>query len=330
MLTVGSLRPYRVKARVVRKRCAAGALLALLTLVLLVMLAASRVARADGAVFDDPYDIPKAPRPPTLPELTHPELTATLEATAGTILPAPGQVVAHGYVQRLSVEVPVALRRWFVGLDYEVAAGDPYGSLQFVGGNVQLQGRTVWATRTGLAFGGGFALGLPTATASSADPGPAGAVALHAAALRPWDVSFFEVNSWAARPFVDVRALDGAFVVQFRQGLDLLASAGAITKPSIFGVAGVYFGWRATPAVAVGLEAFEAYAIDVPNVKDGARVSVVASPNVRLVLPLIEPAISAFTTIGTPLQESTQTIWGFRLALTLVYDPNSTFGIKSR
>jgi hypothetical protein len=292
------------------------------------LLAAPARAYADGAVFNDPYDVPTAPRPPTLPELTHSELEATLETTAGAILPTPGTLGAHGYVQRLAIEVPVALRRWFVGLDYELATGDAQGVFQTVGGNVQLEGRTVWATRTGLAFGGGLAVGLPTATASSTDSTPAGEVALHAATLRPWDVSFFEVDSFAFRPFVDVRGLDGPFVVQFRQGLDLLASTGALSNRTLWATSGFYFGWQATQSVAAGLEAFEAYAIDVPGVRDGARATVVVSPNVRLVLPWVEPAISAFTTIGTPLQAAIQQIWGFRLAITLVYDPNATFRMR--
>jgi hypothetical protein len=292
--------------------------------------AAPASARADEAVFDDPYDVPNAPRPPTLPELTHYDLTATLETTAGTIVPNPGQAATHGYVQRLGIEVPVTLRRWFVGLDYEVAAGDADGAFRVVGGNVQLEGRTVWATRTGLAFGGGFALGLPTATASSTDPGASGQVALHAASLRPWDVSFFEIDSWGLRPFVDVRAVDGPFVVQFRQGIDLMVSTGSFSTQALFGTAGVYVGWQATQHVAAGLEAFEAYAINVPNVVDGARAAVIASPNVRLILPWVEPAISAFTTIGTPLQGSSQQIWGFRIALTLVYDPTAMFGMRGR
>jgi hypothetical protein len=293
-------------------------------------LLAPAAARADGGVFDDPYDVPRAPRPPTLPELTHPELEATLETTAGAILPSPGHVAAHGYVQRLGLEVPVALRRWFVGLDYELATGDAQGSFRTVGGNLQLQGRTVWATRTGLAFGGGLALGLPTATASSTDASPEGEVALHAATIRPWDVSFFEVDSFGLRPFVDVRAVDGPFVVQFRQGLDALVSTGSLSYRSLWATSGFYFGWQATRSVAAGLEAFEAYAIEVPNVHDGARATVVVSPNVRLVLPWVEPAISMFTTIGTPLQGATQQIWGFRLALTLVYDPSATFKMRSR
>ena len=250
---------------------AAGLVLAPCVLACLVGIAgAPGLALADEGVFDDPYDIPKAPRPPTLPELTHSDLTATLETTAGAIRPNPGQAMTHGFVQRLGVEVPVALRRWFVGLDYEVAAGDADGAFRVVGGNVQLQGRTVWATRTGLAFGGGFTLGFPTATASSTDPTPSGVVALHAASLRPWDVSFFEIDSGGLRPFVDVRALDGPFVVQFRQGLDLMVSTGSYDTQALFGTAGIYFGWQATPLMAAGIKAFEAYAINVPGVGDGA------------------------------------------------------------
>jgi hypothetical protein len=295
----------------------------------LVVLAPAR-AGAQERAFDDPYDLPDAPRPPTLPELTHPEIEATLETTAGAILPNPGGQPTHGYVQRLAVEAPIGPRRWFLGVDYEVAAGGAQDGLRVVGGNVELEGRTLWATSTGLAFGGGLRLMLPTATASGDDPSPAGAVALHAATLRPWDVSFFVTDAFGARPFIDVRTIDGPFVAQFRQGIDLLVSTGAIADRRVYATTGVYFGLRLAPKVAAGIEAFEAYAIDVPNVRDGARASIIVSPNVRLVLPWVEPAISAFTNVGTPLQGASQRIWGFRLAFTLVYDPNAVLRLRPR
>jgi hypothetical protein len=282
------------------------------------------LARADGHAFEDPYDVPDAPRAPTLPELTHSDIEATLEATAGTILPNPGGRPTHMYVQRLAVELPLSRRRWFVGADYELAAGGGEGRL--VSGNVELEGRTVWAARTGLAFGGGLGLMLPSA--SFAEAGPAATVALDAATLRPWDVTFFVPHAFAARPFVDVRALDGPFVVQFRQGFDVAVSAIAFDDSRIYATTGVYVGWLATRDVAAGLEAFEAYAIDVPGVRDGARASVVLSPNVRLALPWVQPAISMFTSVGTPLQGASQNIWGFRFAFTLVYDPNATLGLR--
>ncbi len=275
-------------------------------------------ALAGGAVFDDPYVLPSAPRPPTLPELTHSELEGTFEETAGAILPNSGGAITHAFVQRLQFEDPVGLRRWFVGANYEFAASGG----RVVSGNLELEGRTLWATRTGLAFGGGLALVLPTASFGST--GPAATTALAAATLRPWDVQFFTPAAIGARPFIDVRAIDGPFVAQFRQSLQLLTTTNAFGTPYIYATLGLYFGIWATRKIAAGFEAFEAYAIDVPHVSDGARATVVVSPNVRLVLPLVEPAISAFTTIGTPLQGASQRTWGFRIAFTLVVEKGPT------
>lgn len=305
-------------------------LAALISAAWIVIVVAPAPARAQPKAFDDPDALPYAPRPPTLPELTHPEIEATLETTAGAIVPSSGGQITHGYMQRLAVEAPIGPRRWFVGIDYEVAAGSTPLGFQTVGGNVEIEGRTLWATRTGLAFGGGLGLMLPTATASSDDATTAGEVALHALALRPWDVTFFVTNAFGARPFVDVRTIDGPFVAQFRQGLDLAVSTAAIAERRIYATTGVYFGLRITPEVAAGIEAFEAYAIAVPDVNDSARASVVVSPSVRLALPWVEPAISAFTNVGTPLEGASERIWGFRVAFTLVYDPNAMLRVKSR
>jgi hypothetical protein len=304
--------------------------LALFCVVGVLPVVAAAPAGAQEKAFDDPDELPYAPRPPTLPELTHREMEATLETTAGAILPNPGGEPTHGYVQRLALEAPIGPRRWFVGVDYEVATGGAQQGFEAVGGNVEIEGRTLWATRTGLAFGGGLGLMLPTATASSGDATTAGEVALHAATLRPWDVSFFVANAFGASPFIDVRTVDGPFVGQFRQGLDLAVSTAAITDRRIYATTGVYFGLRLAPEVAAGIEAFEAYAIDVPNVRDGARASIVVSPNVRLALPWVEPAVSAFTNVGTPLQGASERIWGFRLAFTLIYDPKAALGLRPR
>jgi hypothetical protein len=286
------------------------------------------VAGAQGMRFDDPYDIPKAPRPPTLPELTHSEMEATLETTAGALLPNPGGDRTHAYVQRLAVEVPLGLRRWFVGAQYEIGSATESGAFRTVGGNLALDGRTLWATHTGLALGGGITVMLPTA---AYDPsGPAAQVALDAASLRPWDVTFFVPGAYGVRPYVDVRALDGPLVVQFRQGLDVTLSTGALADRHFYATAGLYLGWQALRDLAVGLEAFEAYAIQVPGVQDGARSAVIVSPNVRVALPWVQPAISAFTNVGTPLYGAHDSLWGFRLAFTVVYDPSAMLGLKAR
>ncbi len=282
-----------------------------------------RALAADN-VFDDPYRVPAAPRPPTLPELTHAETEATLEATAGAILPNAGGDVTHAYVQRLALELPVGLRRWYVGATYELAAADG----RAVSGNLEIGGRSLWATPTGLAFGGGLELIVPTAQFD--ESGPAAKTALDAASLRPWDVAFFVPGGFGARPFIDVRAIDGQFVVQFRQALDLMAATRPDWSARIYATLGVYLGLWATREVAAGIEAFESYAIVDPNVTDGTRAAVVISPNVRLVLPWVEPAISAFTNIGTPLQGASDRIWGFRLAFTAVYDPSRTLRVRTK
>jgi hypothetical protein len=279
-------------------------------------------AHAGDKAFNDPYDLPDVPRPPTLPELTHSETEASLEATAGAVLPNGAGAVTHAYVQRVAVEVPLGLRRWFVGANYELGAA----AGRAVSGNLELEGRTLWATRTGLAFGGGLRLVVPTAQFDEGSP--AASTALAAATLRPWDVSFFVPNAIGARPFIDVRAIDGPFIAQFRQALDFLASTDASRNTYVYATVGVYLGLWATREVAAGFEAFESYAINAPGVSDGARAAVVVSPNVRLVLPWVEPAISAFTNIGTPLQGASERIWGFRLALTVVYDPTTTLGVR--
>ena len=162
---------------------------------------------------------------------------------------------------------------------------------------------------------------VPTA---AFDPtGAAAVAATEAAALRPWDVPFFLPYGFGARPFVDVRVLDGPFVAQFRQGLDLMVS----TKGGplrFYANAALYLGWRVTDAVAGGLEIFETYTIDAPGVPDNARSAIVASPNVRLALPWVQPAISVFTNIGPSLNGASTGVWGFRVACTLVLDTASS------
>ena len=112
----------------------------------------------------------------------------------------------------------------------------------------------------------------------------------------------------------------------------------------VLAVACLYLGWQMAPEVALGVEAFEAYAIDLPNVRDGNRETLVVSPSVRLALPWVQPAISAFTNLGPPLSSpwvqrqtstftvpgDTGTVWGFRFTFTLVYDPTSSLRLKGR
>ncbi len=297
------------------------------------------IAHADP--FDDPYDLPDAPRPPVLPELTHPDLEATLETTVGALTPRVSQAgmtscpgcgtTRSEYVQTHRLEAPVGRRRWFVGALYDVAAGGGSGlNERFVPGNLELYVRTVWATSTGLAFGGGLGVILPTADYNNQSDAVL-SVAQTAEALRPWDLPFFVDDTWALRPFIDVRDIVGRVTIQFREGLDIISAGGPVAN-RMTAMSALYLGYRAAPLLGLGVEAIEVYTIAgttsfVPTgtsvngpVDDSLRAAFVVSPSIRLMTPYFQPALSGFTSIGPPLYASGDRIIGVRLSFTVVYD----------
>jgi hypothetical protein len=283
-------------------------------------------AQAAGA-FDDPYVLPDAPRSMSLPELTHPDMEWTATSTVGVIHSASDGGVgssAHTtptFVQSLAVEVPIGLRRWFAGAEYKLAGGQPPevgGVPQLVGGNFELYGRTVWATRTGLAFGGG--LGLLPAIASYARAGSGADVALAAATLEPWDYAFFQPGVHTLRTFVDVRDLVGPFVIQLRLGFNWSLHASDLSAGGVTAATTLYLGWRVAPSVGVGIEASELYLLD-SAVEDRRRAHFTVAPSVRFVTANVQPALSAFAAVGDPLYDGADSVWGVRFAVTLVIDP---------
>jgi hypothetical protein len=285
--------------------------------------------QADGPSVD-PYELPRAPRPPTLPELTHSDIEGTLESTLGVLTPAtPGNDVVT-FVQRFGAEYPIAGRRLFVGANYELAAGEPPGggATKAVGGNLELDGRTVWATRTGLAFGGGLGVTLPTASFTrcpgqigcpeAGSPSDAARIADAASTLRQWDLPMFQEGFVTLRPFFDVRDVDGSFVIQFREGIDVALDTTDIAAIRLAAVTAVYVGYS-LPVVGLGIEGFEYYFLQWP-VADNQRALYVISPSVRFLTPYVQPAISFMTSLGTPFGGETDHFWGLRLAMTFIYD----------
>jgi len=286
-------------------------------------LACSASALADHPLTD-PYELPDAPRSLALPELTHPDFEWTATTSLGSV--ASSQRRETEGLERLGVEVPVTARRWFVGMAYEVAEGPPIatpGPSSIVGGNVELYGRTVWATRTGLAFGGGLGILPPIATFTRNAGG--GDTALAAISMQPWDYSYFRVGELTFRPFVDVRDLFGRFVVQFRMALDWSVQTAAMSQSDVSATASVYLGFIATPILGLGLEGTEFYRISAPLVSDNQRANVLVTPSLRLLTPGIQPALGVFFGIGSPLDASATSVWGARLALTFVWDPRRPF-----
>ena len=278
--------------------------------------------------FDDPYDLPESPRPPTLPELTHRDVEGTIESTVGVVYPrsdAPPEwrKGAGEFVQRLNVEVPLGLRRWFVGSTYETVLGvDPPrgGAPMLVGGNLETYGRTVWATRTGLSFGGGLGFMFPVSSFSP--DSSASRIASAGAAVRPWDFQFFEKDALTARPFIDLRLLDGRFVVQFREGLDWAFVRGSATHASLSAITALYLGFKLGGVFGVGIEAFELYFIE-GLAPDNARAFFAVSPSLRLMTPIVQPCFSFVSSVADPLYPSASSTIAFRLALTVLWDPTT-------
>ena len=280
------------------------------------------------STVDDPYDLPDAPRAIALPELTHPDAEWTSVSTIGGVVRSDSAGTGHTtptYVQRLTLEVPIAARRWFAGATYALAGGTPVsssGPFRLVGGNVELYGRTVWATRTGLAFGAG--LGVLPSIEPFARRGSTGDIALAAAALQPTDYAFFHQGVFTTRAFIDVRDLVGPFVIQFRQSFDLSFEVSGFAQNSVFAASTLYLGYLLAPSVGVGVEAAESYALD-DSVPDNRRAQFIVAPSIRFITANVQPAISAFSSLGYPLYPESDFVWGLRFALTVIWDPRHVY-----
>jgi len=278
-------------------------------------------ARADelvGAV----RRLPDTPRPPGLPSLTHADGEASVELTSGVILPRDvqlyrGHVGIH--VLRASVEQPLYRRRVFVGATHEAAYGSnetprrPFVLL----GNTEVCGRAVWATTTGLAFGAGLGVMLPTASfdRQSID---APSLAIAAVALRPWDLPFFQEGSLTLRPFVDLHDVVGPFVVQLRQVLDWTIDVREDQGLRLYSVVSLYVGYRAFKAMAVGLEAHQLYVIEA-DVADERRSFFALSPSLRLIHPRVQPSVSISKNLGAPYFPGSGNTFATRLGLTVLW-----------
>ncbi len=271
---------------------------------------------------DDTRLLPEVQRPPTLPELTHADSEATLETTMGAFTSSPTSPLAGGHVpvqtQRLNVEIPLARRRWFAGATYQTALGAPSSPqpIRVVGGNAEIYGRAVWATPTGLAFGGGFGVMVPTASFSRESENRD--VALAAVTLRPWDESAFQEGFLAIRPFVDVRHVIGPLVLQLRQALDWQFAVRRGGSSRLLAVTSVYVGYRVTHLVAAGVELFELYYVDAP-VADDRRLYVTVVPNVRLMFDRVQPTFGLVANLVNAVFPGAEQVWGARIGLTVLW-----------
>ncbi|MGH7283148.1 MAG: hypothetical protein ACRELY_16605 [Polyangiaceae bacterium] len=286
----------------------------------LAALFASSSAGCVHGQLEDPRSLPEAPRPTLMPELTHPDGEATLEQSTGVVKPRGFGETGHlgENVTRIAAEQPVYSRFIFVGGAYEAAYGGQASaqSEKVVGGNLETYVRAVWATRTGLAFGGGLGFMLPMARFDR--NGPIRQTANAAIALRPWDYAFFEQNIFAARPFVDIRYLVGPVTLQVRETFDgtLDLDSGSFDLDAI---STFYAAYRPRRDIALGFEAGELYRVTTPDgpvVPDDERADFTIGPVIRLIFPRLQPALSFMTNVGDPYYIGATQAWSVKTTLT--------------
>ena len=279
---------------------------------------------------DDPYQLPDAPAPPTLPDLTHRGLMLALDTTAGRVKPNRNpdgtQPAAIGvWLERLEAELAVSNRRWYVGLSEEVAGGSNTGdkSSTVVMSNPEVWGRALWASRAGLAYGGGLGIVPPLVRHDPESEGAA--IQSMVRIVRPWVFPQFADRTLTFRPYVDVRDIDGPVTLQLPQGIDISAKTSDVSSltptTNLTSRTMLYIGYRPLEQVGLGLEITEVYFIKAPGVADDERAVFTVSPSVRWMSKVVQPALSAIFPVDRPLFHDARSYWAVQLSFGLILDP---------
>ncbi len=270
--------------------------------------------------LEDPRTLPEAPRPTIMSELTHPDGEVTVEQTSGVLNPRGYGDVGHVgvHVGRIAVEQPVYSRLVFVGGSYEAAYGAPATATtpKIIGSNVELSGRTVWATRNGLAFGGGLGVMLPTAQFDRNSP--VQNLANAATALRPWDYAFFREAYLGIRPSLDLRYIAGPVIIQAHEVFDVTFDTENAADYDLDVVTAFYVAVRVRKELAVGAELAQLYRVSA-NISDERRSSVTVAPMMRFIFARFQPAISFITNIGGPFYDGANHVWAVKTTLTALW-----------
>lgn len=321
-------------------------------LVFLVGLATAGLTRDAWAQTYDPRapeNLPDAPSPPSLPDLTHRALYASFETTQASVLPNNVNGVPQGRVlgsiTRLEGELAIdSRRRFFAGAGEEVAISG-LGSGTLLPSYPELWGRAVWASRAGLAYGGGLGFVLPV---FSRPPNTeAAAAARIARVVKPWSFALFSDNTFTARPFLDARVIDGSVTLQLRQSFELqgLVADARLPTRSLVSRTTLYVGYQPIKPLGFGMEVTEVYFIsasrvcvaDVPKgsesspaaagtespcttLTDDLRAAFVVSPSVRFLIRDFQPALSAIVPFGQTLLGEARTFWALRFTIGGVFD----------
>jgi hypothetical protein len=291
---------------------------------------ASVEAREDPIAERDraaPARDPRAlPRSPSLPDLSHPAAEGTFEQATAALTPKGGGEPVTAHLFQADVEVPIG-GIVYVGGKYGVAAARAPASdgVRVISSQPELYARVV-SLGLGRHYTLGAGLGIVPPLFDNGDAldrastlAPATAAAL-AGIVRPWDVPLYLDRHLTMRPWIDMRTSRRHLVAQFRGMLDFAlrtrgpssgtatatatatAIGGAAGDLDMFGTAWLYLGWRPTPELSLGLEAWETYLLKTERpIADRDRITFALSPSVRWSFRWVEPAVSVLVPLGQPL-----------------------------
>lgn len=312
----------------------------------IVLAALGLVRTASAQIYDPraPENLPDAPSPPSLPDLTHRGLYVSFETIEASVQPneVDGRATSRvfGGITRLEGELALdEPRRYFVGLGEELAVTG-LGRGTVLPSYPEIWGRAVWASRAGLAYGGGLGFVLPV---FSRDPNTDAAAASRLArVVKPWSFALFSDNTFTARPFLDARVIDGSVTLQLRQSLELqgLVADAQLPTRSLVSRTTFYLGYQPVKPLGFGLEITEVYFISASRVclsyatsqagtdagvagkpspcttlTDDLRAAFVMSPSVRVLIRNFQPSLSAIVPFGQTLLGEARSFWAIRLNL---------------
>lgn len=281
-------------------------------------------------------ELPDATSPPSLIDVTHRGFWYGLETTFASLKPHDAvtgpQARSFVWTSRLEGEWAVVGRRWYVGLAESMGYGQPPGGKDgaVVVGYPEIWARAVWATRSGLAYGGGLSLVAPIFKRS---PDSTGALASEAMrVVRPWDFTPFAENTFSVQPYLDARVIDGRVTFQLRQGFVLqgLVAQARLPDFNVVSRTTLFLGYQPATTFSLGLELQEVYFISADfqalcqtrrtACDDSLRAAFAVSPSIRLLTRAFQPSLSAMVPFDRTLFDSVRSYWAVRIGLSAIYD----------
>ncbi len=272
------------------------------------------------ATVDD-LSAPRLPPPFVLPELSHPSWDVSMGWLVGVASPSSSpsdradRTSSAVGLARVTAEGDVGFpRRFYLGLTVPFAgalAPDGTSGVKTVLGNIEPHVRVVFPLPTWLAFGG--VLGIVVPTARYEHGSGAEAASMIAASLEPTDAAHFAPETFALRPAVDVRVLRGPFVVQVRQGVDVVLDTSvwrAVTTGRLLG----HGGLRVRRDVEISIEATQAYSFD-DRISERHRSAITIGPGARLSLGAVDVGAAVLTNVFEPLSPDIDRFVAVRLSV---------------